>query len=108
MFPTKDKEKWCIYRKTSNRECVASRFPSFSAQLPRVDKVVPNGIEATGKGGDGTEEGVAHPDSEDRVFLTQRLSASHRLAVLSPNETAKNKLQQTANEGADGNAHHRP
>lgn len=40
-------------------------------ELVGVDEVVEDGVEAGGEGGDGGEEGVAEPDGEDGVFLSE-------------------------------------
>ena len=46
---------------------------SLMGQLPSVVDVVPDTVEAAGDAYDGSQEGVAHPNGEDRVLLSQAL-----------------------------------
>ena len=74
--------------------------------------ICPQNIRATMKtkprhelihnGGDGSEEGVAKPDYEHSVFLSECLTATDALAISSAYAFACPKLKQAANERHHG------
>lgn len=51
-------------------------------QLPRIDDIMPDAVEASYYGGDGIEEDESHPDDEDCVFLSESLSCRDGAALL--------------------------
>ena len=63
---------------------------------------MPDGVEAAGKGGDGTEEGVAHPDGEDGVLLSETLCAGYGLAVVLAYFAPYVELQEAGEQGGKG------
>ena len=50
--------------------------PGGTIELPGIEDVVPDAVEAADEGGFGSHEGVCHPDGEDCVLLTEGLTGS--------------------------------
>ena len=59
---------------------------------------MPYAVEASGYGGDGGEEGVAHPDGQHGVFLAERLAGGDGVAVVAPYSAAEVELAAAACE----------
>ena len=77
----------------------AGSTTAFTAvELVGVDQVVPDAVEAAGDGGDGGEEGVAHPDGQHGVFLAERLAGGDGVAVVAPYSAAEVELAGAACE----------
>ena len=86
---------------------------TLAVELPGIEDVVPNAIEAAGQRADGSEKGVAHPDGKDGVLLAKSLTGGdfsnlfatffYHLAVSSrtvaaADESARYELESTANQ----------
>ena len=82
---------------------IITHLPLF-IKLPRIDEVVPYGIETAGSSGDWGEKGVAEPNDEDGVLLTKCLASLHTHIVMTTYPSAKAKLEETCHKGDNGNA----
>ena len=69
-------------------------------ELPGIEDIVPNAVEATGHGRDGREKRVAHPNGKYRVFLTQTLGSCDGFAVFLSPIAAKGELRNTSQQAA--------
>lgn len=74
--------------------------------MPTVVDIVPNGVEATGKGGDGRHEGVGQPDGEDSVFLSHALGGADGLGVMAADFATEEELEDAGGSRGHGDGHH--
>ena len=73
-------------------------------ELVTVPEVVPDAVEATGDAGDGSQEGVAHPDGKYGVLLTAGLGGADGVVVAAAHPSAKGELGDAGEQryGCDG------
>lgn len=71
-------------------------------QLPSVVDVVPDTVEAAGDAYDRGQEGVAHPNGEDRVLLSQALRTADWASGSLADAPADPKLQYATEQGRQG------
>ena len=86
---------------------IITHLPLF-IKLPRIDEIVPYGIETSGGSGDGGKEGVAEPDNEDGVLLSESLPCLHLHAIMTTYPPAETKLEEACHKRDYGNAAHVP
>ena len=73
-------------------------------QLAGVVDVVPNGVEAARYRYQRVPEGVAHPDSENGVFLAECLAGFDTAAVPASGTSSYSELEYAAEQGDKGYA----
>ena len=74
----------------------------LAVELPGIEDVVPNAIEAASQRADGSEKGVAHPDGKDGVFLSQGLARGNGGTIAAAYVAACGKLEHTGNKRRKG------
>lgn len=63
---------------------------------------MPHTVKATGNGGDGGEERVAHPDGQHGVFLPQCLADRNAVVVPVADAFAEPELEGATQQGGRG------
>ena len=69
-----------------------------SVELPSVEDIVPDGVEASSNGCKGVEEGVAHPNGEDRILLSTSLSGCDGFLVMLADKPSYQELHDAGHE----------
>lgn len=79
--------------------CLLLCLPFFIfVQLIGIDKVVPDAVKTADHGSDGRKKGIAHPDGQHRILLSQGLPAGDSVPVKPAYLSAHIKLQNTAEQ----------
>ncbi len=73
---------------------ISCRFSILFIDLIGVHEVLPDNVGRGSYGGDGVEERLGHPDSEDGIFLSERLAASGGVAEPSPDTPPDDELNK--------------
>ena len=79
---------------------MAHHFSILSIDLPAVHEVLPDDVRGRSDRRNGIEERLSHPNRQNRIFLSQRLTSGGRVAV-SASERASNLELQQADDQSD-------
>ena len=79
-------------------------FPPHIKLVGIID-VVPNAVEASRNGSDGSQKRVSHPNCEHRVFLPQSLPCTDRVVIVLSYAFPSPELQRATNERHGSNTY---
>ena len=74
-----------------------------SIELPSVEDIMPNGVEASSNGGQGVEESVTHPNGKYGILLPTSLAGRDGFSVMLADKSPKPKLRDASHEGTRQN-----